>query len=358
MRPRALFYHEVLPSEPEVRDAGGVRAYIVTAVALSALLAAAGFIYGGQRGISPAVSAPIIIAFLAQAAMFLLPGFPGARRRVEETFAPRTLAALLIAGGIAPYLIFSIPLGLFSAGNFAGLLALAAAAPALFVLSPPKKRGLGWQDVVVIVLLVTPIVSGVTSFLEDAYRGPLDLPEDIRRLDVLGKLMAISVGSMSFFSLRGIEDVDFHFFASIKDLRTGAKHFLYYLPVGVPLSLATGLVEWAPRETLDWRLAAEVVGTGLGIFFATALGEELCFRGILQNLLEKTLRRPLAAQSIAAAAFGAVHLSFRFYPNWGFALASMVAGLFYGNAFRAERSVAAARTTHTLVVLTWSFLFR
>jgi membrane protease YdiL (CAAX protease family) len=346
-----------LPREPQDRNAGGLRAYIVTAIVLDALLAAAGFIYGGQRGISPAVSAPIIIAFLVQAAVFLLPGFPGAREWVEQAFAPRTLAALLVAGGIASYLIFSIPLGLFSTRYFLGLLALAAAAPALFVVAPPKKRGLAWQDVVAIMLLVAPIISGLTSFLEDAYRGPLGLPEDIRRLDVLGKLMVISVGAMAFFSLRRIENVDFRFFPYAQDLRTGAKHFFFYLPIGVPLSLATGLVEWAPRETLDWVLAAELVATGLGIFFATALGEELCFRGILQNLLEKTLRRPLVAQSIAAAAFGAVHLSFRFYPNWGFALASAVAGLFYGNAFREGRSVGAARVTHTLVVLTWRFLF-
>lgn len=352
------FYHEGLSSEPEGRGAGGLRAYIVTAVVLDALLAAVGSIYGGQEGISPAVSTPIIIAFLVQAAMLLLPGFPGARRRVEQAFAPKALAVLLVAGGIAPYLIFSVPLGLFSAKNFLGLLALASAAPALFVLAPPNKRGLAWQDVVVIVLLAAPVISGLTDFLIDAYRGPLDLPEDIRRLDVLGKLMVISVGSMAFFSLRGIEDVDFRFFPSWKDLKTGARHFLYYLPIGVPLSLATGLAEWAPRETLDWELAADIVGTGLGIFFATSLGEELCFRGILQNLLEKTLRKPLAAQAIAAAAFGAVHLSFRFYPNWGFALASIVAGWFYGNAFREGRSVGAARATHTLVVLTWRFLFR
>ena len=265
-----MFYHGGLPREPQGRNAGGLRAYIVTAVVLDALLAAAGFIYGGQRGISPAVSTPIIIAFLVQAAVFLLPGFPGAREWVEQAFARRTLAALLVAGGIAPYLIFSIPLGLFSTRYFLGLLALAAAAPALFVVAPPKKRGLAWQDVVVIMLLVAPIVSGLTSFLEDAYRGPLGLPEDIRRLDVLGKLMVISVGAMAFLSLRRIENVDFRFFPNVQDLRTGAKHFFFYLPIGVPLSLATGLVEWAPRETLDWGLAAELVATGLGIFFATA----------------------------------------------------------------------------------------
>ncbi|MDA0204477.1 MAG: CPBP family intramembrane metalloprotease [Acidobacteria bacterium] len=346
-----------MSSEPEGRDAGGLRAYIVTAVVLDTLLAAAGFIYGGQEGISPAVSTPIIIAFLVQAAMLLLPGFPGARKLVEQAFAPRTLAALLVAGGIAPYLIFSIPLGLFSAKNFLGLFALASVAPALFVLAPPKKRGLAWQDVVVIALLAAPVISGLTSFLIDAYRGPLDLPEDIRRLDVLGKLMVISVGSMAFFSLRGIEDVDFRFFPSWKDLKTGARHFLYYLAIGAPLSLAMGLVAWTPRA-IDWELAADLAGTALGIFFATALGEELCFRGILQNLLEKTLRKPLLAQAIGAAAFGAVHLTFRTFPNWEFTLAAMIAGWFYGNAFREGRSVGAARATHTLVVLTWSFLFR
>lgn len=324
---------------------------------LDALLATAGFIYGSQRGISAAISTPIIIAFLVQAALFLLPGFPGARKRAEQAFAPKTLAALLTVWGIAPYLILSIPLGLFAAKNFAGLLALAAVAPALFVLAPPKKRGLNWQDAVVIILLVAPIISGLTTFLQDAYRGPLALPEDIRRLDILGKLMVISVGAMAFFSLRGIEDVDHRFFPNAQDLRTGVKYFFYYLPIGVPLSLATGLVEWGP-ETLNWGLAAEIVGKGLGIFFATALGEELCFRGILQNLLEKSLGKPLVAQSIAAAAFGAVHLSWRFFPNWGFALASAVAGIFYGNAFREKRSVAAARVTHTLVVLAWTFLFR
>ena len=353
-----MFYHGGLPSEAQGRDGGGLRAYVVTVVVVDALLAAAGFIYGSQELISPAVSTPIIIAFLVQAAMFLLPGFPNARRRVEQAFAPKALATLLVAAGIAPYLIFSIPLGLFSAKHFLGLLALAAAAPTLFVLAPANKRGLTWQDVVAIVLLAAPVISGLTTFLIDAYRGPLALPEDVRRLDVLGKLMVISVGAMAFLSLRGLADVDFRFFPSWKDLRTGGKHFLYYLPIGVPLSLATGLVEWAPRETLDWSLAAEFAGTALGIFFATALGEELCFRGILQNLLEKTLRNPLAAQAIAAAAFGAVHLSFRFYPNWGFALASMVAGWFYGNAFREGRSVGAARATHTLVVLSWTFLFR
>lgn len=286
--------------------------------------------------------------------MFVLPGFPGARQFVEDQLPPKRLAALLIGWAVMPYLIYSVPTGLFSAKHCLALLLLAAVAPLLFVLMPPKRPGFGWQDFVAIAVLVSPVISGLTSFFRDAFPGP----EGVPRLDILGKLMVISVGSMAYLSLRHVENLDFRLFPSWQDLRTGTKHFAYYLPFGVSLALLSGFVEWAPREALNGALVIELVGTVLGIFFATALGEELCFRGIMQNLLEKTLQRPLAAQGIAAAAFGAVHLSSRFYPNWGFALASMVAGWFYGNAFRDGRSVAAARTTHTLVVVTLTFLFR
>ena len=204
------------------------------------------------------------------------------------------------------------------------------------------------------VVLVSPVISGLTSFFRDVFPSP----EGIERLDVLGKLMVVSVGAMAFLSLRGVPGAVFRFIPTWDDLRFGSKHFIYYLPLGIPLSLAIGLVEWAPRESLDWMLLGEIIGTMLGIFVATALAEELCFRGILQNLLTQTLRRPLAAQAIAALAFGAVHLSFRFYPNWRFALAAVIAGWFYGNAHRESRSVVPAAVTHTLVVVTWRLLFR
>jgi membrane protease YdiL (CAAX protease family) len=323
-------------------------------VTLDVILAAAGVIYGGKLGISPTISTPIIIAFLVQAALFLLPGFPGARQHVENSFKPKRLAILLVASAVTPYLIYSIPLGLFSGGDFLALLSLAAVAPVLFVIAPPRKSDLSWQDLVAMVVLVSPVISGLTSFFRDVFPSP----EGIERLDILGKLMVVSVGAMAFLSLRGVPGADFRFIPRWIDLRVGAKHFFYYLPIGIPLSLAIGLVEWAPRESLDWTLLGEIVGVVLGIFVATALAEELCFRGILQNLLTQTLRKPLAAQAIAALAFGAVHLSFRFYPNWRLAMAAVIAGWFYGNAYREGRSVAPAAITHTLVVVTWTFLFR
>jgi membrane protease YdiL (CAAX protease family) len=59
----------------------------------------------------------------------------------------------------------------------------------------------------------------------------------------------------------------------------------------------------------------------------------------------------------ASIAFGAVHLWFRAFPNWRFALLAAVAGVFYGLAFRRARSIRASMVTHALVVTTWRVFF-
>ncbi len=331
------------------------RAYLATTLTLEVLLTLAGVVYADQLGIPAATAAPIIAAFLLQAALFLLPGFPDARQAVERRFTTRRLAALLALSGLVPYLIYSLPLGLFDVANFAKLALLAGFAPAVFALAPPRRDALTWQDVVVTAVLVSPLISGFTTMFREIFPSP---GEPVPRLDYLGKLMVISVGAASFLSLRKVRRADYRFQVTQQDLRTGLRYFLYYLPVGIPFSLAIGLVEWAPRESLDWKLAAEFLGVALGIFLATALPEELCFRGVLQDLIEKRVANRWVALAAASAAFGAVHLSFRFYPNWRHALGAAVLGVFCGLAYRRRCSVTAAAVTHTLTVLTWRFLFR
>ena len=190
---------------------------------------------------------------------------------------------------------------------------LAGFAPAVFALLPPKREGLSWQDVVVTAVLVSPIISGFTTLFREIYPSPGD---PVPRLDYLGKLMVISVGASAFLSLRRVAGADYRFLVNRGDIRTGFRYFLYYLPVGLPFSMAIGLVEWAPRQPLDWKLAGEFLGVALGIFLAVALPEELCFRGVLQNLTEKRVVNRWAALAVGSVAFGAVHLSFRFFPNW------------------------------------------
>ena len=74
--------------------------------------------------------------------------------------------------------------------------------------------------------------------------------------------------------------------------------------------------------------------TALAICFFTAVPEELLFRGVLQNLLEK--RWPAArfarvgSLPVAAVVFGAAHLINAPASNWRYMLLATLAGIAYG----------------------------
>lgn len=285
--------------------------------------------------------------------MYLGTGFASVRERLEAYLPPAQRAAVLLIVSLAPYLVYSAPLGLFSWLGLAQLTALCAPAVFLYVLFPPREQALVWQDLIVLAILVTPVISGATDLFKTIYPSP---GEPVPRLDILGKLMVITLGAYSFLTLRKIEGADFRFSVLRKDLSTGARFFFYYLPLGIPVALLVGFVRWSPGPLETWAHAGAIVGKALGIYLATALPEELCFRGILQRLLAGRLAAPRAAQAISALAFGAVHLSYRDFPNYAFAVTAALAGWFYGEAYR-RGGVPAAAVTHTLTVVTWTFLF-
>jgi membrane protease YdiL (CAAX protease family) len=60
------------------------------------------------------------------------------------------------------------------------------------------------------------------------------------------------------------------------------------------------------------------------------LSEEFFFRGMLQQLLTKRLKSTIAGLLLTSILFGLVHLPFRGFPNWRFALLAALAGIFYG----------------------------
>jgi membrane protease YdiL (CAAX protease family) len=61
---------------------------------------------------------------------------------------------------------------------------------------------------------------------------------------------------------------------------------------------------------------------------------------------------------VSSLCFGAVHLPYRNFPNWRFALLATVAGVFYGLAFEKARSLRAAMIAHALVVTVWTVAFQ
>jgi uncharacterized protein len=142
-----------------------------------------------------------------------------------------------------------------------------------------------------------------------------------------------------------VPETGYGFWPNAREWRIGALHFLYFLPIGLPLALAVKAVKYAPEERL-WLIAA----TFFGILWAVALAEEFFFRGVLQPELEKWLRSRAGALLIASALFGLVHLPYGGFPNWRWVLVAGTMGWFCGRARNQAGGIRAAMVTHTLTV--------
>jgi membrane protease YdiL (CAAX protease family) len=151
---------------------------------------------------------------------------------------------------------------------------------------------------------------------------------------------------------RRVAGIGFGFLPSRAEWVTGLKHFGYFLIAGVPLAWATRLVRLGPVMPV-WKIAA----TFLGMLWVVALSEEFFFRGLLQHWIAEWTGRPALALAAASILFGAVHLGFRGFPNWRFALAAAVAGWFYGRAYQQAQSIRASMVTHAMVVTLWRTFF-
>ena len=96
---------------------------------------------------------------------------------------------------------------------------------------------------------------------------------------------------------------------------------------------------------------------------AVALGEELFFRAIIQNLLQKALKNKLMPILIASLLFGLGHAhkhatSYDLaHLNWGYVFMASIAGFIYGIMYRRTRSLLLPILVHASVDSIWHLLF-
>jgi hypothetical protein len=146
------------------------------------------------------------------------------------------------------------------------------------------------------------------------------------------------------------------------DWKIGLRELLFLTPPVLILGLALGFIH-PHRSSLFGNPAGNLAGVGwaalrwVGIFFFTAVPEELFFRAWVQNLLERRLGRR-AALGIASVVFGLSHFNKRSaHFNWRYVILATIAGIFYGRAWREQRRVPASAITHTCVDWIWSLWF-
>ena len=307
--------------------------------------ATAGYVYALQRGIPSSVVLAALPAFLLEATLFLTLGIESWRKKLEK-LPPLGVAALLVLAAIAPYCAASLALGSFRWQALAAIALLSGLVSFWYVVLPQKPA----TDLLLLVLL-----AGVV--LTKAFGSLYVRPDPKLPLEVLGQAMWIRTGAFALLSVRRVEGVGFGFWPSPREWKIGAVFFLLMLPVVAVLAWWIGYGKFHPPETSWIRTPVNVVLYFFGGLWVLSLGEEFFFRGLLQQWMTGWLHNKWGGLIVTSLIFGAVHLPYRGFPNWRFALLAAVAGVFYGLAFRQASSIRASMVTHALTFTTLRVFF-
>ena len=287
---------------------------------------------------------PVAIAALAlELAPAVLLGF--AAERVARVMGrwPVAVRLLLPALFVAPYLMVSISNHMFRWGWFALYAALPVAIAWLLlhaVAADPEQRG-AWPDA--LILLVLGLAVDLRWF-DRAW------PSGLRALN---ELFLVDAGLYGFLVIRQLSGTGFDFHLKWSDWKTGLRELVFFAPFVLVIGLALGFIH--PHRNLPG--AGSALLRWVGIFFLTAVPEELFFRAWVQNLLERRVGRR-AALVIASVLFGLSHFNKRSaHFNWRYVLLATIAGIFYGRAWRANRRLPASTITHASVDWLWGLWF-
>jgi membrane protease YdiL (CAAX protease family) len=287
-----------------------------------------------------AFSATAILSFALLCAPYWFLGF-GLDRfliRVLDTPLKRLLAGALL---IIPWLVFAIPRGQFQILMFSALLAAILAICGVLewgrLHSAPH-----WCDWTALALLAFAVE---LPFFRNAWNAP--------GLSGASKLLFVDAGLFGFLIVRPIGGIGFHLRPKWIDLGIGLREFCIYTPIALALGFALGFLH---LHAVGFPLA-QLSASWLFTLFFVALPEEIFFRGLLLNLLQR-LWGTRVALIVSALLFGLAHFPKRAVFNWRYVILAAIAGIFYGRGWLARRRVLSSGITHATVDAVWSVWFR
>lgn len=253
----------------------------------------------------------------------------------------RSKAALLWLSALLPYLVFSFASHTMLQNAF-GLLAGLTAVFCFWFAVLPKRLA---YDVGFLVVGALPLLSKLFVRL---YRSP----DPHIRVDILGHLMWIRVGIIALLVLREWDAGPVSLWPRSKEWQIGVLWFCVGIVPTWVLASVLHAASLKPVHGPWWRLIGIAFGTFVG-YFCIMIGEELFFRGVIERAFLNLWRSPVPAILISAVCFGAVHLWFRHYPDWQWALVASVLGIACGFAYAQAGSIRASLVTHTMTIVAW-----
>lgn len=249
------------------------------------------------------------------------------RSRLWPAWLRYGTAALLLA----PYLVYAL-----AVHQFQWMLLLEMLAVVLAVIMVPNH----WAAIAILVLAVELHV--------------LDRAWPVPGLSGLAKLLLVDAALYRWLVARPLENIGYDLRVRWSDWRIGLREFLLYTPIALATGFALGFLH---VHRAAGSVAQFAAGWLFTVFFI-AIPEEILFRGVMLNLLQ---RRVGAARAlwITSVVFGLAHFNKRAaYFNWRYVILAAIAGVFYGRAWLAGRRVAASSITHATVDTVWSIWLR
>lgn len=158
---------------------------------------------------------------------------------------------------------------------------------------------------------------------------------------------------------RGLDGVGFEFKISRIDIPLILRNFGLFIIVALPFGFTTGFISFFPKPIDPIHIIANFVG----ILLVVAVPEELLFRGIIQNLLQRTLNKPKVALVLAAFIFSLAHynnsgVAHGPAPDYRYLILAFIAGIFYGHAYQKSQNLYPAILVHTLIDVVWLSFFK
>ena len=132
------------------------------------------------------------------------------------------------------------------------------------------------------------------------------------------------------------------------DVLTALAH-LAALTALIPVGLFLGFLQFHPR--FGWA----AIGTAAEYFLFVAPAEEIMFRGIVQNLLERRSGKWLALLA-ATTLFALIYTHVAgngAFPNWTYVAFAFACGLAYGHSYLRSKSILVPILVHGSVDTIW-----
>jgi uncharacterized protein len=330
---------------------GVKRSPLIYASVLFLVLLSAGWKLVSVTGLAARVQGHLLSAYVSFVLLVIPIWFFGfgiadrVRTILSNTFV-RVSAAVLFA---VPYAIFALPAHTFRWKIQVGFLSICLVGAALLEWARRQHgtTGGGWQDLVVLAVLGLSV--DLRAF-ESAWPYP--------GISGMSKLVLVDLALYGYLVIRQLEGIGYDLRPKLSDLRIGLREFLFFTPIAVALGLSLHFLHWHRQLPPIWI----PIGAWAFTFLFIAVPEELFFRGLVQNLLERRWGTRVSL-AITSVLFGLSHFNKRLGTgvvgfNWRYVLLATIAGIFYGRAWLAKRRIMASAITHTTVDVTWGIWLR